>query len=59
MDACGYCSFFSHHVAATIFAPPQALANATFVAPHVSEPIAFIPIAIFPSGRPRDPPAVS
>ena len=59
MDACGYCSFFSHHVAATIVAPPQALADAVFVAPRISEPVAFVPIFTFPSGRPRDPPFVS
>jgi hypothetical protein len=60
MDTCGYCSFFSHHVAAaTIVAPPQALADAVFVAPRISEPNAFIPISTFPSGRPRDPPVTS
>ena len=58
--ACGYCHLLQHHVAmpgvAAIELPP-ALALAGTAPPALST--RFTPLGAFPSGRPRDPPAVS
>jgi len=59
LNACGYCNFFAHHVPVTNVAPPQLLANAALAIAQVSAPATFIPLATFPSGRPRDPPVIS
>jgi hypothetical protein len=58
--ACGYCHLLEHHVAMPTVAavePPAALALAGTAPPTLST--RFTPLGAFPSGRPRDPPAVS
>jgi hypothetical protein len=58
--ACGYCHLLEHHVAMPAVAavePPAALALAGTAPPTLST--RFTPLGAFPSGRPRDPPAVS
>jgi hypothetical protein len=58
--ACGYCHLLQHHVAMPSVAaiePPAALALAGAAPPALST--RFTPLGAFPSGRPRDPPAVS
>jgi hypothetical protein len=58
--ACGYCHLLEHHVAMTSVAavePLPALALAGTAPPALST--RFTPLGAFPSGRPRDPPAVS
>ncbi|RDK00986.1 DUF2946 domain-containing protein [Paraburkholderia lacunae] len=58
--ACGYCHLFEHHVAMPTLAPAEpsvALAVAAAAPPALST--RFTPLGAFPSGRPRDPPAVS
>ncbi|MEZ0603355.1 DUF2946 domain-containing protein [Paraburkholderia sp. IW21] len=58
--ACGYCHLLQHHVAMPTVAaaePPAALAIAGTAPPALST--RFTPLGAFPSGRPRDPPAVS
>ncbi|MFL9898108.1 DUF2946 domain-containing protein [Paraburkholderia fungorum] len=58
--ACGYCHLLQHHVAMPSVAtaePPAALALAGTAPPALST--RFTPLGAFPSGRPRDPPAVS
>lgn len=58
--ACGYCHLLQHHVAipsVAIAAPATPLALASVAPPALST--RFTPLGAFPSGRPRDPPAVS
>ncbi|CAE6808856.1 hypothetical protein R69888_05565 [Paraburkholderia haematera] len=58
--ACGYCHLLEHHVAMPGVAaaePPAAFALAGTAPPALST--RFTPLGAFPSGRPRDPPAVS
>ncbi|WJF90017.1 DUF2946 domain-containing protein [Paraburkholderia bonniea] len=58
--ACGYCHLLKHHVAITgvpPFTPISALVLASVTPPVLSTH--FTPLGAFPSGRPRDPPAVS
>ena len=58
--ACGYCHLLAHHVAMPTLAattPPAAFAIAGTAPPALST--RFTPLGAFPSGRPRDPPAVS
>ncbi|MGF6900193.1 hypothetical protein P3T22_001442 [Paraburkholderia sp. GAS348] len=58
--ACGYCHLLQHHLALPSVAavePPAALALAGTAPPALST--RFTPLGAFPSGRPRDPPAVS
>ncbi|WP_144110432.1 DUF2946 domain-containing protein [Paraburkholderia sp. BCC1886] len=58
--ACGYCHLLEHHVAVptlAVVAPPAALTLAGTLPPELST--RFTPLGAFPSGRPRDPPAVS
>ncbi|RKE38348.1 hypothetical protein B0G76_4663 [Paraburkholderia sp. BL23I1N1] len=58
--ACGYCHLLEHHVAMPSVAtaePPAAFALAGTAPPALST--RFTPLGAFPSGRPRDPPAVS
>lgn len=58
--ACGYCHLFEHHVAMTDVAQvgtPAALELSGTVPPALST--GFAPPGAFPSGRPRDPPALS
>jgi hypothetical protein len=58
--ACGYCHLLEHHVAipsVAVVEPPAALALAGTAPPALST--RFTPLGAFPSGRPRDPPAVS
>ncbi|MFM0741369.1 DUF2946 domain-containing protein [Paraburkholderia xenovorans] len=58
--ACGYCHLLEHHVAMPSIAaaePPATLAMAGVAPPTLST--RFTPLGAFPSGRPRDPPAVS
>lgn len=58
--ACGYCHLFKHHVAMPGVA--SFVPVVMFVIAHAA-PIAlstrFTPLGAFPSGRPRDPPAIS
>jgi hypothetical protein len=60
LDACGYCNLLAHHVVAPPV-PPAALSlfvlTSAAAAPVLN--IRFTPLGAFPSGRPRDPPAVS
>ncbi|RDK02913.1 DUF2946 domain-containing protein [Paraburkholderia lacunae] len=58
-SACGYCDFFAHHVPAANVPPPEPVATVFVARAQVSKPSEFVPYAAFPSGRPRDPPAVS
>ncbi|MFP3567475.1 DUF2946 domain-containing protein [Paraburkholderia sp. SIMBA_030] len=58
--ACGYCHLLEHHVAMTNVAPAEPsveFAIASAAPPALSTH--FTPLGAFPSGRPRDPPAVS
>jgi hypothetical protein len=59
LNACGYCNLLAHHAPLpTVPASPptaQLVLAVALVAPHST----FIPYAVFPSGRPRDPPLVS
>lgn len=58
--ACGYCHLLEHHVALpgiAVVEPPAALALAGTAPSALST--RFTPLGAFPSGRPRDPPAVS
>ena len=58
--ACGYCHLLEHHVAVptlAVVAPTAALTLAGTLPPELST--RFTPLGAFPSGRPRDPPAVS
>ncbi|MFM0733087.1 DUF2946 domain-containing protein [Paraburkholderia sediminicola] len=58
--ACGYCHLLEHHVAMPSVAavePPATLALVGTTPPALST--RFTPLGAFPSGRPRDPPAVS
>jgi hypothetical protein len=58
--ACGYCHLLQHQVAMTSIAPPELAAMRVVTvdaAPTLST--RFTPLGAFPSGRPRDPPAVS
>ena len=58
--ACGYCHLLEHHVAMPTVAavePPAALTLAGTAPATLST--RFTPLGAFPSGRPRDPPAVS
>ncbi|HTJ94327.1 MAG TPA: DUF2946 domain-containing protein [Pararobbsia sp.] len=59
MDACGYCSVLAHHPA--IASAPAVAVMASWVAHTraVTLSAGVLPSATFPSGRPRDPPAVS
>jgi hypothetical protein len=58
--ACGYCHLLKHHVAIP-FVPPAAPVTALAVASVAPSALStrFTPLGAFPSGRPRDPPAVS
>ncbi|MGF6771512.1 hypothetical protein P3T18_003999 [Paraburkholderia sp. GAS199] len=58
--ACGYCHLLEHHVpipGVAVVATPAALALSGVAPPVLST--RFTPLGAFPSGRPRDPPAVS
>lgn len=58
--ACGYCHLLEHHVAMP--SVPAAAPAAAPVLAGISPPALstrFTPLGAFPSGRPRDPPAVS
>lgn len=58
--ACGYCHLLQHHVAIPTVAsaaPPAALVLVGTAPPTLST--RFTPLGAFPSGRPRDPPAIS
>jgi hypothetical protein len=59
MDACGYCNMLAHHPA--VAATPVVVTTTSWVAhTHaVALSAGTLPNATFPSGRPRDPPAVS
>jgi hypothetical protein len=59
LSACGYCDLFAHHVPAANLPPPEPVATVFVARARVSKPSAFVPHVAFPSGRPRDPPAVS
>lgn len=60
LAACGYCDLLASHMAVPSI-PPVALSIFVLVsvaaAPVLN--IRFTPLGAFPSGRPRDPPAVS
>ena len=58
--ACGYCHLLGHHVAMPTLeatTPLAGFAIAGTAPPALST--RFTPLGAFPSGRPRDPPAVS
>lgn len=59
LDACGYCNLLTHHVAAPPI-PPVALSVLVLVSAAATAVLdtRFTPLGAFPSGRPRDPPAV-
>ncbi|CAG4894610.1 hypothetical protein R54767_01776 [Paraburkholderia gardini] len=58
--ACGYCHLLEHHVAlpgVASFAPVASFEIARAAPSTLST--RFTPLGAFPSGRPRDPPAIS
>lgn len=58
--ACGYCHLLQHQVAMTSVAPPElSAARLVRVDTVATLSTRFTPLGAFPSGRPRDPPAIS
>ena len=60
LAACGYCDLLAGHMAVPSI-PPAALPMIVLVSVAAAPVLStrFTPLGAFPSGRPRDPPAVS
>jgi Protein of unknown function (DUF2946) len=61
LDACGYCNLLANHAPAPAPAveAPQQVVRIMLAVIQPASTSTFIPLAAFPSGRPRDPPVVS
>ncbi|MEJ0002617.1 MAG: DUF2946 domain-containing protein [Pararobbsia sp.] len=60
LNACGYCSVLAHHPP-VVSVPAGGVTRMSWIA-HIRAAVhsaGILPSAIFPAGRPRDPPALS